>query len=94
MQKYCKHFEAEKIGLAELVHLNEERLQKLGLPMGPRLRLLQEAKNLAAMMNGTGCGKAVPSGATGRDIGGGGGGKQSAPAGNGVQDTFNIYAVV
>lgn len=92
MQKYCKHFEAEKIGLAELVHLNEERLQKLGLPMGPRLRLLQEAKNLAAVMNGgvagTGNGK-MTTGTAGHN------GSKSAPqSGGAVQDSFNIYAVV
>ena len=50
-QKYSKHFEAEKIGLAELVHLNEDRLHKLGIPMGPRIRILQEAKNLSAAVN-------------------------------------------
>lgn len=75
------------------MHLNEERLQKLGLPMGPRLRLLQEAKNLTAMMNGgaVGAGGKAPmtNGAAGRGDNSG----KSAPA-NGVQDSFNIYAVV
>lgn len=27
----------------ELPYLTEERLQKMGIPMGPRLRILQEA---------------------------------------------------
>lgn len=59
--------------------------------MGPRLRLLQEAKNLAAVMNGgaasAGCGKMTTTAA--------GHNGKSAPANGGVvQDSFNIYAVV
>lgn len=57
MQKYSKHFEAEKIGLAELMHLNEDRLLKLGIPMGPRIRIMQEAKNLSAAVNAKASGK-------------------------------------
>ena len=30
--------------MLELPYLNEERLEKLGLPMGPRIRILQEAQ--------------------------------------------------
>ncbi len=42
-QKYALHFEQERIGIMELPYLTEERLQKMGIPMGPRLRILQEA---------------------------------------------------
>ncbi|XP_022245839.1 uncharacterized protein LOC111086612 [Limulus polyphemus] len=43
-EKYASNFETEKIGIVELPYLTEERLQKIGIPMGPRLRILQEAK--------------------------------------------------
>lgn len=52
LQKYLKNFESEKIGLAELVHLSEEQLTKLGIPMGPRIRIMQECKLLKATANG------------------------------------------
>ena len=44
LQKYAGVFESEKIGMVELPYLTEERLQKMGIPMGPRLRILQEAQ--------------------------------------------------
>ncbi|XP_063597612.1 uncharacterized protein LOC134774197 [Penaeus indicus] len=43
-EKYAGLFEQEKIGMLELPYLTEERLQKIGIPMGPRLRILQEAQ--------------------------------------------------
>lgn len=43
-QKYATLFEAERVGMIELPYLGEERLQKLGVPLGPRLRILQEAQ--------------------------------------------------
>ncbi|KAK4293843.1 hypothetical protein Pmani_033484 [Petrolisthes manimaculis] len=43
-EKYAALFEQEKIGMLELPYLTEERLQKIGIPMGPRLRILQEAQ--------------------------------------------------
>lgn len=43
-QKYASLFEAERVGMIELPYLGEERLQKLGVPLGPRLRILQEAQ--------------------------------------------------
>ena len=43
-QKYANLFEQEKIGMLELPYLTEERLQKIGIPMGPRLRILQESQ--------------------------------------------------
>ncbi|XP_064082361.1 uncharacterized protein LOC135198575 isoform X2 [Macrobrachium nipponense] len=43
-EKYAGLFEQEKIGMLELPYLSEERLQKIGIPMGPRLRILQEAQ--------------------------------------------------
>ena len=46
LQEYIQRFENEKIGLQELGHLNEEDLADLGLPLGPRLRILHEAKQL------------------------------------------------
>ena len=30
--------------MLELPYLSEERLEKLGLPLGPRIRILQEVK--------------------------------------------------
>lgn len=30
--------------MIELPYLTEERLQKIGIPMGPRMRILQEAQ--------------------------------------------------
>ncbi|XP_063882291.1 hornerin-like isoform X2 [Scylla paramamosain] len=43
-EKYAALFEQEKIGMLELPYLTEERLHKIGIPMGPRLRILQEAQ--------------------------------------------------
>jgi L-arabinose isomerase len=43
-EKFASAFEEAKIGLLELPYLSEERLEKLGVPMGPRMRILQEAK--------------------------------------------------
>lgn len=43
-EKYASAFEDAKIGLLELPYLSEERLEQLGLPMGPRMRIMQEAK--------------------------------------------------
>lgn len=44
VQKYASAFEKEKIGLVELPYMSEERMHKLGIPMGPRLRIMQEAQ--------------------------------------------------
>lgn len=44
LQKYAPLFESERVGMIELPYLGEERLQKLGVPLGPRLRILQEAQ--------------------------------------------------
>lgn len=43
-QKYASLFEKERVGMIELPYMGEERLQKLGVPLGPRLRILQEAQ--------------------------------------------------
>ncbi|XP_055384615.1 uncharacterized protein LOC129614197 isoform X2 [Condylostylus longicornis] len=43
-EKYAELFESERVGMIELPYLGEERLQKLGVPLGPRLRILQEAQ--------------------------------------------------
>ncbi len=43
-EKYAAAFEEAKIGLLELPCLSDERLERLGIPMGPRLRIMQEAK--------------------------------------------------
>ncbi|CAH1128810.1 unnamed protein product [Ceutorhynchus assimilis] len=43
-EKYANVFETEKIGMVELPYLTEERLQKMGIPLGPRLRIMQEAQ--------------------------------------------------
>ncbi|KAJ4425760.1 hypothetical protein ANN_27383, partial [Periplaneta americana] len=44
LQKYAGVFEQERVGMVELPYLTEERLQKMGIPLGPRLRILQEAQ--------------------------------------------------
>jgi len=41
---YAKNFETERITIAELPYCSEERLKMLGIPLGPRLRILQEAQ--------------------------------------------------
>ncbi|CRL05088.1 CLUMA_CG018005, isoform A, partial [Clunio marinus] len=43
-EKYAALFEQERVGMIELPYMGEERLQKLGVPLGPRLRILQEAQ--------------------------------------------------
>ncbi|CAH1098615.1 unnamed protein product [Psylliodes chrysocephalus] len=43
-EKYATVFENERIGMVELPYMSEERLQKMGLPLGPRLRIMQEAQ--------------------------------------------------
>ena len=43
-EKYASLFEEAKIGMLELPYLSEDRLEKLGIPLGPRIRILQEAK--------------------------------------------------
>ncbi|CAH1959111.1 unnamed protein product [Acanthoscelides obtectus] len=43
-EKYASVFESERIGMVELPYLDEERLQKMGIPLGPRLRMMQEAQ--------------------------------------------------
>jgi len=41
-QKYLPHFQSEHIGMLELPYMTEDRLEKIGIPMGPRLRILHE----------------------------------------------------
>ena len=41
---YASNFESEHITITELPYLSEERLKTLGIPLGPRLRILQEAQ--------------------------------------------------
>ena len=43
-ERYLRQFEEEKIGMVELPYISEDRLQRLGIPMGPRMRILQEAQ--------------------------------------------------
>ncbi|XP_012938088.1 filaggrin-2 [Aplysia californica] len=43
-ERFAKNFEDEHIGMIELPYMTEERLQSIGIPMGPRLRILQEAQ--------------------------------------------------
>ncbi|KAG5893904.1 hypothetical protein JTB14_014513 [Gonioctena quinquepunctata] len=43
-EKYATMFETERVGMVELPYLSEERLQKIGVPLGPRLRIMQEAQ--------------------------------------------------
>ncbi|XP_076463777.1 uncharacterized protein LOC143295956 [Babylonia areolata] len=43
-ERYAKNFAAEHIGMIELPYMTEERLESIGIPMGPRLRILQESQ--------------------------------------------------
>lgn len=43
-EKYASVFEKESIGMIELPYLSEERFQKLGIPLGPRLRIMEQAQ--------------------------------------------------
>ncbi|KAK3093750.1 hypothetical protein FSP39_019651 [Pinctada imbricata] len=43
-EKFGPNFDAEHIGMIELPYMTEDRLEKIGIPMGPRLRILQEAQ--------------------------------------------------
>nr|CAD7405024.1 unnamed protein product [Timema cristinae] len=43
-RKYAGLFETERVGMVELPYMTEEMLQKMGIPLGPRLRILQEAQ--------------------------------------------------
>ncbi|KAH3846964.1 hypothetical protein DPMN_089273 [Dreissena polymorpha] len=43
-ERYVPNFQTEHIGMIELPYMTEDRLEKIGIPMGPRLRILQEAK--------------------------------------------------
>ncbi|XP_065882729.1 dentin sialophosphoprotein-like isoform X2 [Dysidea avara] len=45
-EQYLSYFEREKIGLVELPYITEEQLIQLGIPMGPRQRILDEAVKL------------------------------------------------
>jgi len=38
------NFQSEHIGMIELPYMTEDRLEKIGVPMGPRIRILQEAQ--------------------------------------------------
>ncbi|WAR20565.1 hypothetical protein MAR_002403 [Mya arenaria] len=42
--RYAINFHSEHIGMIELPYMTEDRLEKIGVPMGPRMRILQEAK--------------------------------------------------
>ena len=44
LQKYAPLFDQEKIGMIELPYLTEEKMKTMGLPMGPRIRIMQEAQ--------------------------------------------------
>ena len=43
-QKYISNFKSEHIGMMELPYMSEERLEKIGIPMGPRIRILEESQ--------------------------------------------------
>ena len=51
-EKYAGTFEEAKIGLLELPYLAEDRLEKLGIPLGPRMRIMQECRVAAAATQG------------------------------------------
>ncbi|XP_028409577.1 uncharacterized protein LOC114532308 [Dendronephthya gigantea] len=45
-ERFIPHFKAEEVGILELPYMTEQRLQNLGIPLGPRLRILEEIQNL------------------------------------------------
>ena len=45
-QRFIPLFKAEEIGILELPYMTEQRLQNLGIPLGPRLRILEEIQTL------------------------------------------------
>jgi len=47
-EKFATIFEESKIGMLELPYLSEERLEKLGIPLGPRMRIMQECRVVSA----------------------------------------------
>ncbi|XP_013135383.1 PREDICTED: uncharacterized protein LOC106100865 [Papilio polytes] len=42
-EKYAALLEKERVGAAELPYVGEDRLRALGVPLGPRMRILREA---------------------------------------------------
>ncbi|CAG4953431.1 unnamed protein product [Colias eurytheme] len=42
-EKYAALLEKEKVGAAELPYVGEDKLRSLGVPLGPRMRILKEA---------------------------------------------------
>lgn len=44
-EKYIKIFQNEGIGMVELSYMDEKRLSEIGIPLGPRLRILRESQN-------------------------------------------------
>lgn len=48
-EKYATVFEESKIGMLELPYLSEDRLEKLGIPLGPRMRILQESRVVSSV---------------------------------------------
>ncbi|KAL4238851.1 hypothetical protein ACF0H5_003558 [Mactra antiquata] len=44
-KRYVSNFQSEHIGMIELPYMTEDRLEKIGVPMGPRIRILQEAQS-------------------------------------------------
>jgi len=46
-ERFADNFEAEQVGILEMAYMTEERLQSLGIPLGPRLRIMEEVKKLS-----------------------------------------------
>ncbi|KAM0898923.1 hypothetical protein ACQ4PT_021636 [Festuca glaucescens] len=40
LEKYSMNFQAEEVDMKALVHMNEEDMKSLGIPMGPRKKIL------------------------------------------------------
>lgn len=45
-QEHIVKFESAGIGLLELPHITTEKLKELGIPLGHRVRIMQEAQKL------------------------------------------------
>ena len=64
-EKFATSLEEAKIGMLELPYVTEERLETLGIPMGPRLRILAECKTAAAIVGSAAATAGATAGAAG-----------------------------
>jgi len=63
-EKFASSLEDAKIGMLELPYVSEERLEMLGIPMGPRLRILAECKTAVQIASAAATGSSAAAVAT------------------------------